>query len=141
VWSASVTGRIRVRARGYSRQVIELRRMVAGDLGCVARWFREPHVARWWLPDTTAEAELEKLSQRLSGAGDQMTRTLTVLEGSDRRQPAQPIGWCQWYPYDAYPPRQKRSAPSRVIAASTTSSSSGRHWTGAGHAVDREPSR
>jgi aminoglycoside 6'-N-acetyltransferase len=85
-------------------QVIELRQMATDDLAFVARWLREPHVARWWLPDTTPEAELDKLSAWLSGTGDQMTQMLTVVERRDGEAAcARPIGWCQWYPYDAYP--------------------------------------
>jgi aminoglycoside 6'-N-acetyltransferase len=84
--------------------VIELRRMTADDLPLVARWLHEPHVAHWWLPDTTADAELEELSARVSGGGDQTTQMLTIVEGGDGlRSGAQPIGWCQWYSYDAYP--------------------------------------
>jgi hypothetical protein len=85
-------------------RMIELRPMIADDLPFVASWLREPHVARWWLPDTTPEAELEELSARLSGIGDQSTRMLTILErGSQARDRASRIGWCQWYPHDAYP--------------------------------------
>ena len=84
--------------------MIELRPMTAGDLSRVAVWLAEPHVARWWLPDTTAEAELEGLRRRLLGLEDQHTRMLTIIEraaGPDRA--GETIGWCQWYPYDAYP--------------------------------------
>ncbi|MFZ0039850.1 MAG: GNAT family N-acetyltransferase [Solirubrobacteraceae bacterium] len=84
--------------------MIELRPMTADDVPYVANWLREPHVARWWLPNTTPEAELEELNARLSGAGDQSTQLLTILEhGSQKRGGASRIGWCQWYPYDAYP--------------------------------------
>jgi aminoglycoside 6'-N-acetyltransferase len=77
--------------------------MTADDLPFVARWLREPHVARWWLPDTTPDAELEALSARMSGTGDQSTQMLTIVErGSQERDGASGIGWCQWYPYDAY---------------------------------------
>lgn len=74
------------------------------DLACVARWLAEPHVARWWLPDTTAEVELAKLHSRIAGKCDQATKTLTIIErlgGSTAA--ASPVGWCQWYPYDYYP--------------------------------------
>jgi aminoglycoside 6'-N-acetyltransferase len=78
--------------------------MAAADLQYVASWLREPHVVRCWLPDTTAEAELEKMSERVSGIGDQATRTLTIFERRpDERDGASRVGWCQWYPYDAYP--------------------------------------
>jgi RimJ/RimL family protein N-acetyltransferase len=84
--------------------VIKLRPMTADDLCLVATWLREPHVACWWLADTTAEAELEELSARVSGTGDRATRMLTILECRNREaHSAVGIGWCQWYPYDAYP--------------------------------------
>jgi aminoglycoside 6'-N-acetyltransferase len=84
--------------------VIALRSMTSADLPSVARWLREPHVARWWLEGSTAEAELDELRARLTGRGDQTTRMLLILErqGPDDLN-ASPIGWCQWYPYDAYP--------------------------------------
>ena len=77
--------------------------MAPGDLEFVARWLEEPHVVRWWLPDTTAAAELEELNNRLSGTTDRSTQTLTIVEQSAEGERARPIGWCQWYPYDAYP--------------------------------------
>jgi aminoglycoside 6'-N-acetyltransferase len=62
----------------------------------VDRWIRQPHVARWWIPETTAETEVEKFASRL-GTSHGATRMCTVeLEG-------QPIGWCQWYRWDDYP--------------------------------------
>ncbi len=76
--------------------------MSADDLPVVADWLQEPHVARWWLSGTTAEAELEELRARVCGIRDQKTRMLTVIERS-RGHGASRIGWCQWYPYDAYP--------------------------------------
>jgi aminoglycoside 6'-N-acetyltransferase len=86
------------------RTVIELRPMTEGDLGRVAGWLRQPHVARWWLFEATAADELEKLRARVAGTSDRPTRLLTILQ----RAPAPgalatPVGWCQWYPYDAYP--------------------------------------
>jgi aminoglycoside 6'-N-acetyltransferase len=84
--------------------MIELRPLTSDDLPCVASWLSEPHVARWWLPGTTAEAELDELSERLAGTRNQATRLLTILERSEPElEVAVPIGWCQWYPYDAYP--------------------------------------
>jgi aminoglycoside 6'-N-acetyltransferase len=77
--------------------------MVARDLEFVAQWLKEPHVVEWWLPDTTAEAELGEMSARVSGTGGQVTQMLTVVERSDQGPGVRPIGWCQWYPYDAYP--------------------------------------
>jgi aminoglycoside 6'-N-acetyltransferase len=84
--------------------VIALRCMTADDLPAVARWLREPHVARWWLADTTADAELDEMRRRMGGDGDRRTRMLLIIERDDESlSAAGPIGWCQWYPYDAYP--------------------------------------
>ena len=85
-------------------RVIEFRPLTAEDLPLVAGWLREPHVARWWLAGTTAEAELEEIGTRLVRPASGATLLLMILE---RRGPeladAARIGWCQWYPYDAYP--------------------------------------
>lgn len=77
--------------------------MTEGDLPAIAAWLELPHVARWWTPDTTAEAELAEYRQRVSpgadGAGpaDQATIMLMVLLDDV------PVGWCQWYRWDDYP--------------------------------------
>ena len=85
-------------------RVIELRPLVAGDVPLVAGWLREPHVARWWLVGTTAEAELEQVRTRVAEPSVDATELLMILErrGSEVESAAR-IGWCQWYPYDAYP--------------------------------------
>jgi len=74
--------------------------MVIDDLQLIARWLTEPHVARWWLSGTTAEQELRDMRDSVSGRS--ATRMLIVLERTERAA-ASPVGWCQWYPYDAYP--------------------------------------
>jgi aminoglycoside 6'-N-acetyltransferase len=79
--------------------MIELRPMIEADLTSVARWLAEPHVSRWWLSDSTVGAEIEKYRGRL--ADDSGVRMRTILEHSDRG--TLPIGWCEWYPYDADP--------------------------------------
>jgi aminoglycoside 6'-N-acetyltransferase len=85
-------------------RVIELRPLTADELPLVAKWLREPHVARWWLLGTTAEAELEEMHALVAGTNDRATRLLTVLErGGPHLDAAVRIGWCQWYPYDSYP--------------------------------------
>jgi len=83
--------------------------MTEDDLPAIAAWLELPHVARWWTPDTTAEAELAEYRQRVSpgadgadgadGAGpaDQATIMLMVLLDDV------PVGWCQWYRWDDYP--------------------------------------
>lgn len=84
--------------------MIELRPMTRTDLGLVASWLSEPHVSRWWLGDTTAEAELAEITERVIASGDRATQMLTICESqSQDHGDAAPIGWCQWYPYDAYP--------------------------------------
>jgi aminoglycoside 6'-N-acetyltransferase len=84
--------------------VIELCPLVAGDLPLVGSWLRQPHVAHWWLAGTTAEAELEELTALVAEPAGSATRLLTILERSGARpETARRIGWCQWYPYDAYP--------------------------------------
>jgi aminoglycoside 6'-N-acetyltransferase len=84
--------------------VIELDPLVADDLPLVAGWLREPHVACWWLQGTTAEVELQKLRARVAETRDQAMRLLVIRERSEQqRDVAVPVGWCQWYPYDAYP--------------------------------------
>lgn len=99
-----MVGAVPCRARRITLiRVIELRPLVADDLPLVASWLREPHVARWWLAETTTEAELEKIAARVAEPADNPTRMLAILERSDSQPNAVPIGWCQWYPYDAYP--------------------------------------
>jgi aminoglycoside 6'-N-acetyltransferase len=98
-----------IETRDRLAHVIELRPMTADDLSMVARWLREPHVARWWLADTTADAELQTLRKRVSEDEDQETRMLTIIERDDESlSDAGRIGWCEWYPYDAY--RQEAEA-------------------------------
>ena len=44
--------------------MIELRPMHEADLPLVRRWLQQPHVARWWPQDVTAEEELQQYRQR-----------------------------------------------------------------------------
>jgi RimJ/RimL family protein N-acetyltransferase len=84
--------------------VIELRPLVADDLAFVAGWLRQPHVALWWLAGTTAETALEEIAARVAEPAGSATRLLTILDrGGAEPEIAVRIGWCQWYPYDAYP--------------------------------------
>ena len=68
---------------------ISLRPMTDEDLPGIDVWLRLPHVARWWTPDTTAEAELAKYRRRIGPDALTDTIMLTVLQDS------WPIGWCQ----------------------------------------------
>jgi aminoglycoside 6'-N-acetyltransferase len=71
--------------------VLSLRPMTEEDLPTVEAWLRQPHVARWWTPDTTAVHEITKYQRRISGTSARLTNMLTVTW--DREA----IGWCQWY--------------------------------------------
>jgi aminoglycoside 6'-N-acetyltransferase len=75
--------------------VLTLRDMHTEDLGRVARWLAEPHVARWYLAGSSVEREVEDLRQ--SVAGTQPVHALVVLEDDG------PVGWCQWYRCDEDP--------------------------------------
>jgi aminoglycoside 6'-N-acetyltransferase len=79
--------------------MIELRAMTEADLPLLRRWLQQPHVARWWPQDETAEEEFEQYRQRLTGEVDDGTRLLMVIE-SDR---SVAVGWCQWYRWDDTP--------------------------------------
>lgn len=73
-----------------------IRRMTDEDLPVVDRWLREPHVARWFLSETTAEAEVEKYRRRIEQPLGATTMCTVELGG-------RPIGWCQWYRWIDYP--------------------------------------
>lgn len=71
--------------------------MTEADLPAVEAWLRLPHVARWWTPGTTPEAETDKCRERIRQASKAATRMLTVtLDGAA-------IGWCQWYRWADHP--------------------------------------
>jgi aminoglycoside 6'-N-acetyltransferase len=71
--------------------------MTEADLPAVEAWLRLPHVARWWTPDTTAEAEIAEYRQGVRQGSGATTHMLTVtLAGA-------PVGWCQWYRWADYP--------------------------------------
>lgn len=77
--------------------VVNLRPMTLEDLPAVGMWLREPHVARWWTPDSTAERELAQLRARLKEGASSATKLCTVSFGG------RPVGWCQWYRWEDYP--------------------------------------
>lgn len=77
--------------------MIALRPMTDRDLAYVKAWLHQPHVARWWTPDTTPEAVLEQYRKRLAGEADTATTMLTVVHDDVA------IGWCQWYLWQDYP--------------------------------------
>lgn len=70
--------------------------MTIDDLPAIDRWLREPHVARWWTPETTADTEVDKYRRRVETPGGPTKLCTVELEG-------QPIGWCQWYRWDDFP--------------------------------------
>lgn len=80
---------------------VTIRPMTPADLPAVDGWLRQPHVARWWTPETTAETEIDKFQRCIEADG--ATKLCVVeLEG-------QAIGWCQWYRWDAYPEEAEAS--------------------------------
>ncbi len=76
---------------------LTLRPMTADDLPVIRDWLSLPHVARWWVPDTTAGAVIAEYRQRISGDGDTRTVMLMVADHGTA------IGWCQWYRWADYP--------------------------------------
>jgi aminoglycoside 6'-N-acetyltransferase len=91
--------------------MIELRPMTEADLPAIEGWLGEPHVARWWLVDDTAAATLAEYADQVAGRGDDATTVLIVVEAGRG-----PIGWCQWYRWDAHPDeaRELRTLPGEV---------------------------
>jgi aminoglycoside 6'-N-acetyltransferase len=71
--------------------------MTEADLPAVEAWLRLPHVARWWTPDTTAEAVIAFYRGRLSQDGEPTMHLLTISLDST------PVGWCQWYRWADWP--------------------------------------
>ena len=134
--------------------MLVLRPMSEEDLPAVEAWLRLPHVARWWTPDTTAEAEIAKYRTRVSPQARPATIMLMVSEDGV------PIGWCQWYRWADYPAgavamgahtgeagidyaigdpaRTGRGTGTRLIAALVTEVR--RHCPGAGILADPDPS-
>jgi RimJ/RimL family protein N-acetyltransferase len=62
--------------------VLSLRLMTEADLPAVEAWLRLPHVARWWTPGTTPEAETAKYRERIRLADPDAANTASrrVLE-------------------------------------------------------------
>jgi aminoglycoside 6'-N-acetyltransferase len=77
--------------------VLSLRPMTEADLPVVEAWLGLPHVARWWTPDTTAEAEVARYRERVRQDNTPATHMLMVTLDS------MPVGWCQWYRWADYP--------------------------------------
>ena len=77
--------------------MLSLRPMTEDDLQLISDWLREPHVATWWLPGTTAEAEIAEYGERIMRGLDPATHMLTVVVDGT------PVGWCQWYRWADYP--------------------------------------
>jgi aminoglycoside 6'-N-acetyltransferase len=76
--------------------MLSLRPMTEGDLPQIEAWLGLPHVARWWTPDTTPEAEIDLYRPRIEGE-EPATHMLVVTEEGAA------IGWCQWYCWADYP--------------------------------------
>jgi aminoglycoside 6'-N-acetyltransferase len=77
--------------------MLSLRPMTEADLPVVEAWLGQPHVARWWTPDTTAEAEVARYRERVRHGSEPATHMLMVTLDS------MPVGWCQWYRWADYP--------------------------------------
>lgn len=76
--------------------IVTLRPMLEEDLATVGSWLEASHVARWFLPETTADAELAKYRRRIEDPLRTTVMCTVELDG-------EPIGWCQWYCWDDYP--------------------------------------
>jgi RimJ/RimL family protein N-acetyltransferase len=74
---------------------LALRPMVEGDLALFETWLHRPHFARWFLPDSTIEDELQSNRDAITGADP--TQALIVRLG-DRD-----VGWAQYYRWWDYP--------------------------------------
>ena len=72
--------------------MIALSPLTEGDLAQVAAWLQLPHVAPWWLADTTAEEEIGKYRQRIGAESNSAAKMLLVSLHDE------PIGWCQLVP-------------------------------------------
>ena len=70
--------------------------MMPEDLAAIDHWLRNPHVARWFLPETSADAETEKYRLRIEDPFSATLMCMVELEGGL-------IGWCQWYRWEDYP--------------------------------------
>lgn len=75
--------------------MIVLRPMTQRDLFMVDGWLRLPHVARSWLTDTTAEAEIAEYQEQIDQAQPATTMLMVTEAGRS-------IGWCQWYCWADY---------------------------------------
>lgn len=94
-YSNATTDRATRKGPGHAR--VSVRPMDEADLTLVEAWLRQPHVARWWLTDTTVSEEIAEIRRRVRREADTATRMLTVCW--DGRA----VGWCQWYWWDDYP--------------------------------------
>jgi aminoglycoside 6'-N-acetyltransferase len=77
--------------------MLSLRPMTEHDLPLIAGWLGLPHVATWWLPGTTAEAEVAEYRENIVNGQDPATHLLIASADGT------PIGWCQWYRWADYP--------------------------------------
>ena len=106
--------------------MLSLRPMNEADLPAVETWLHLPHVARWWTPDTTADREVAKYRQRITGTSAR-TIMLTVTWAGD------PIGWCQWYRWADFP-AEVTAIDARNGEIGLTTLSATRTGSGAGQA-------
>jgi aminoglycoside 6'-N-acetyltransferase len=97
--------------------MLSLRAITEADLPAVEAWLALPHVARWWTPDATPEAETAKYRERIRQETGQRETGQRGKDHEERagqgREPAthmlmvivdgMPVGWCQWYLWADYP--------------------------------------
>lgn len=79
----------------HNGEPITFRPMTGDDLVLFESWLHRPHFARWFLADSTIEAELE--SNRAAITGVDPTQVLIVEFG------CRDIGWAQYYRWWDYP--------------------------------------
>lgn len=76
--------------------MLSLRPMTVDDLAVVRPWLDLPHVARWWLAETTAETAIDEYRTRVLGQSSATTMLMVTWDDV-------PIGWCQWYHWEDDP--------------------------------------
>ncbi len=76
--------------------VIGFRPLRRSDFDSLARWFAEPHVARWWNADPTLEAIEAKYGPRVDGVDAATTMWVVEIEG-------EPAGLVQHYRHADHP--------------------------------------
>ena len=74
---------------------LTLRPMTEDDLATFRGWLGQPHFARWFLQDATAEHEVDERRASLA-AGSATHALMAELDG-------RAVAWTQWYRWADYP--------------------------------------